>query len=462
MTTLFLAQAAQLTEGKLLQGNPEILVSSYTFDSRNVVPGALFFALKDKRDGHEFVRDAYQKGAVAACVSQRVPGLPPDFGLILVNNTLDALHKLAEKILRQTSLKVVAITGSIGKTSTKEFTARLLSEKFKVLKSPGNFNNQIGVPITILSLNTSDQIAVLEMGMSQPGEIKKLTQIAPPDVAVITGIAPVHLEFFKDMKEIALAKREILEGARNGALAVLNGDDLMVREIASNYSKGRIIFFGLNQDCLVRAENLKHHGYQGISFDLILAKQKTNLRLPFLNQALVSNLLAACAVSLAFGLNLEEISGALSNLPQTEHRGQLLEFKNGIKVYDDSYNSNPVALAAVLKSLGQIPARRKIAILGDMLELGPGELDFHLEVGKKIPESGWSILVTVGERAKYLAKGAVQNGFDSAHIYSFSEVPEVNDWLINFIQPGDFLLIKGSRGLALERIITFLRKEMEV
>lgn len=461
MASLPLARIAQLTGGKLIQGNPEALILSYTFDSRNVFPGALFFSLKGLRDGHEFVHDAYKKGAVAACVSKEIKGLPPEFGLILVDNTLKALQTLAARVLVESRVKVVGITGSIGKTSTKEFTAKLLSTRFKVLKSPRNFNNQIGLSISILSMESSHQIAVLEMGMSRAGEIKALTEIAPPDVAVLTGIAPVHLEFFASLEDIALAKKEVLDGAKAGALAVLNGDDPLVRKIADSYPKGQIIFFGTKKNCPVRAEYLEHQGLQGIRFKLVYGQEKAEVAVPFLNEGLVFNLLAACAVAFSFDLKLEEILPALSELPTIEHRGQLFELKDGVKIYDDSYNSNPVALSGVLKSLSQIPARRKIAILGDMLELGDKELNFHREIGKKIPEYGWEVLITVGPKAKHLAEGAVDNGFNHDQIFSFVDADEAKNWLKSFIQAGDFLLIKGSRGLALDRIVQFLQNEME-
>jgi len=461
MTGLRLSDIARLMRGTLLQGNPEAVVSSFIFDSREATPGSFFFALKDKRDGHLFVKDAYERGASAACISERISGLPIDFGLILVEDTLKALQTLAGKLLAQSQLKVVGITGSIGKTSTKEFTARLLSEKFKVLKSPGNFNNQIGLPISILSMKNTDQVAILEMGMNHRGEIKRLTEIAPPDVAVLTGVAPVHLEFFRDLEEIALAKQEILEGARDGAVAVLNGDDPRVRKMAAEYKKGPVIFYGCSPDCQVRAENLQSLGWDGWSLDLIYGRERTFLRVPFLNQALVFNLLAACAVAFSFDLKLADFYPAFSDLPLVEQRGQLLRLKNEISIYDDSYNSNPVALDWVLKSLGRIPARRKIAVLGDMLELGPQEIEFHRRAGKTVAQSGWDYLVTVGLRAKHMAEGAVENGLGGGNISSFSEASEVGLWLKTILKPGDFLLVKGSRGLALEKIINFLKNELE-
>ncbi|MGB9907759.1 MAG: UDP-N-acetylmuramoyl-tripeptide--D-alanyl-D-alanine ligase, partial [Candidatus Saccharicenans sp.] len=372
-----------------------------------------------------------------------------------------ALQTLATRLLERQPLKIVGITGSVGKTSTKEFTARLLSEKFRVLKSPGNFNNQIGVPISILSLDGSQEIAVLEMGMSRRGEISKLTAIAPPDVAVITAIAPVHLEFFRDLDEIALAKREILEGARPGALAVLNGDDPRLRKMASEWQRGRVLFYGFSQDCSVRADNLRPLGLEGLSFNLVMGKEKAGVRVPFLNRALVSNLLAACAVAHSFGLNLEQLLPALNDLPQVEHRGQLLKLKNGIIIYDDSYNSNPLALRLVLESLGQVPAARKIAVLGDMLELGPEERVFHREAGQTIAQYGWDILVTIGQKAREMVTGALERGFEAGSAHSFDGAEEATAWLKTALRPGDLVLIKGSHALALDKIVAILAKDRE-
>lgn len=221
------------------------------------------------------------------------------------------------------------------------------------------------------------------------------------------------------------------------------------------------MYYGLGQDFPVRAENIEHLGLQGIRLELVMGEERASLRVPFLNQALVSNLLAACAVAHSFRLKIQELLPALHDLPAIEHRGQLLELKNGIRVYDDSYNSNPVALKAVLESLGRIPARRKIAVLGDMLELGPEEINFHRQAGARIPENSWDVLVTVGPRARHLAEAAVENGFNPRSVHSFDEALEAAGWLLDFIQAGDLVLIKGSHGLALDRIVTFLKKEKE-
>ncbi len=461
MARLTLSEIAQMTGGRLLQGRPDTLAESYSFDSRTITPGAFFFALSGKKDGHEFINEVANKGGVGACVSRDIKGLPESFGLIKVEDTLKALQTLASRLLDRTNLKVVGITGSTGKTTTKEFTAALLSTRYNVLKTIGNYNNQIGLPYSILAAEDFHQVAVLEMGMSQPGEIRALTEIASPHMAVITGIAPVHLEFFKNLEDIAWAKKEILDGAREGATAILNGDDPLVKKIAADYKKGEIIYFGLNPSCPVRAENVRHLGLEGMSFNLIYGPERAEVKAPFLHEGFLYNFLAASAVGLALNIKLKDIVPVISRLAPAEHRGQIIRLKNKIILYDDSYNSNPVALKKALQSLSRVEAERKIAVLGDMLELGPSEIEFHVEAGQQVSATGWDYLVTVGERAKHMASGAVANGFNRANISSFLTAEEAARWLISFIAPGDFILIKASHGLALDKIVSLLRKELE-
>jgi UDP-N-acetylmuramoyl-tripeptide--D-alanyl-D-alanine ligase len=299
----------------------------------------------------------------------------------------------------------------------------MLSSRYGVLKSRGNYNNQIGLPISILSLTGAHQVAVLEMGMSQPGEIKRLTQIAPPEVAVITRLAPVHLEFFTSLEAIAQAKKEILTGARPGATAVLNGDDPLIREIAADFPRDKIIYFGQNDKYPVRAEEIEQQGWSGLNCNLIYGQEKARVSLPILNEGLITNVLAAAGVAYYFGLGLNEILPCLQNWPELDHRGRLLKLKTGINIYDDSYNSNPVALQEVLKSLGRLPAGRKIAVLGDMLELGQSENQFHQEIGQRIPGYGWDYLVTVGTRARHIAEGGPEPGFSIRPGFNLSARP---------------------------------------
>ncbi|HPU94172.1 MAG TPA: cyanophycin synthetase, partial [Candidatus Saccharicenans sp.] len=269
------------------------------------------------------------------------------------------------------------------------------------------------------------------------------------------------LEFFQSLEEIALAKKEILAGAKPGASAVLNGDDPLIRQIAADFPPDKIIYFGKGDRYLIRAEDIEYHGWSGLSFGLIYGQEKARVELPILNEGLITNVLAACGVAYYFGLRLAEILSSLHQLPVLAHRGEVIKLKDGTTIYDDSYNSNPVALEEVLKSLGRLQAGRKIAVLGDMLELGPAENQYHLDAGALLPAYGWDYLVTVGSRARLIAEGAVRQGLDSARVESFDRPEEAADWLKSFIRPSDLVLVKGSRGLSLEIVVENLKRERE-
>ncbi|MGZ5496019.1 MAG: UDP-N-acetylmuramoyl-tripeptide--D-alanyl-D-alanine ligase, partial [Candidatus Aminicenantales bacterium] len=388
MAVLRLDEIARIAGGAILQGSPALSFGSYGIDSRLASPGGLFFAVPGHRDGHDFVADAAKNGAAGAIISHPVAVADPAFGLVQVRDTVAALQALAHEVLVRRPVRVVGITGSVGKTTTKEFTAALLAPRFRVLKSEGNYNNYLGLALTLLRLEPGDSAAVLEMGMSAPGEIRALTRIAPPDVAVITNVSPVHLQFFSGLEEIARAKREILDGAKPGAAAVLNGDDPLVMDIAAGFP-GRKLTFGRGPSCDVRAEALVSKSYAGFEFVLHYGRESGRVAFPCVNEAAVENLLAAAAVALSFGLSFDEIRPAIQGLKPFAMRGTVVEAGRGIRVYDDSYNSNPRALDAALKGLAALPAGRKVAVLADMLELGEGEQEFHRRAGETVAKTGW-------------------------------------------------------------------------
>lgn len=455
MAAFRLDEVARLTGGRLLQGAPALSFRSYSIDSRTIVPGELFFAVPGRRDGHEYVGDAAEKGAAGAVVSRPVAVPGPGFGLVEARDTVAALQDLARAALLRRPVKVVGITGSVGKTTTKEFTAALLSSRYRVLKSEGNLNNHLGLALSLLRIEPEHQAAVLEMAMSAAGEILALTQMAPPDVAVITNVNPVHMQFFESLDGIARAKKEILDGAAKGATAVLNGDDPLVRGMAAGW-KGRTVTFGLGPACDVRAEDVRRQGYEGLDLKLRYGKEEAGVRFPFINEAYVPNLLAAAAVCLALGLGLEDITPAIRALRPFPMRG-VLEETFGIRLYDDSYNSNPRALEAALQSLAGLPAGRKVAVLADMLELGEGERDFHLQAGKSVAAAGWDVLVAVGPLAAFIAEGAAGAGMDKAAIHRFPDAGAAAERIADIIRPGDLVLVKGSRGMRTEKIIARLR-----
>jgi UDP-N-acetylmuramoyl-tripeptide--D-alanyl-D-alanine ligase len=451
MARLRLDDIARTTGGTILQGAPALTFGSYGIDSRLVAAGGLFFAVAGRRDGHEFVADASAKGAAGAVIARPVAVADREFGLVRVRDTVAALQTLAAAVLARQPVKVIGITGSVGKTTTKEFTAALLAARFRVLKSEGNYNNHLGLALSLLRLEPADDAAVLEMGMSAAGELRILARIAPPDVAVITNISPVHLQFFKSLDAIALAKKEILDGVRPGAAAVLNGDDPLVMRIAEDFA-GRKVTFGRGPRCDVRAEAIEPKGFAGFEFLLRYGRESGRIRFPFVNEAAVANLLAAAAVSLALGLRLDEIQPAILAFRPFAKRGVLIEAPGGVRVYDDSYNSNPRALEAVLKSLAALPASRKVAVLADMLELGEDEREFHRQAGAAVARWGWDILVAVGPLAVHMAEEAATAGLPRDNILNFPDSGAASGRINDIVSDGDLVLVKGSRGMRMEII----------
>jgi UDP-N-acetylmuramoyl-tripeptide--D-alanyl-D-alanine ligase len=457
LVELNLNEIAENTGGEILQGLPSVTFRTFNIDSRLSQPGELFFALKAERDGHAYISDATQKGAAGAVISQPVHPPSPNIALIRVKDTLFALQNLAANVLETHPAKVVGITGSIGKTTTKEFAATLLNQSCNVLKSEGNYNNHIGVPLSILKIQKKNEVIVLEMGMSLPGEIHRLTQIAPPDIAVITNIHPVHLEFFNDVEEITLAKKEILDGMNPEGTAVLNGDDPAVQKISSDW-KGAKILFGLSRNNDIRAENIERIGFQGIRFNLIYGKTKKRTEIPFIYKSFLYNYLAASAVAYALSAPLSNILAQTNNLKPLPMRGEIHRLPDDVILIDDSYNSNPVALESALKDLSEIKTKRKVAVLGDMLELGATQVSYHREAGKHTKQYEWDVLITVGPLSRHMAAGALEAGMDDAQIISFENSDEAVNQLAFLIEPGDLVLVKGSRGTRTDKIVDSLKK----
>jgi UDP-N-acetylmuramoyl-tripeptide--D-alanyl-D-alanine ligase len=445
-------------KGEILQGPPSLPFHKFNIDSRLSEPGELFFALIAERNGHDFIAQAADKGAAGAVISQKI--IPPfnDFALIKVPNTLEALQKLAQNTLSEHPVKVVGITGSIGKTTTKEFTSALLEQRFKVLKSEGNFNNHLGLPLSVLRLREDHEIAVLEMGMSHLGEIKTLTQIASPDVAVITNVQPVHLEFMKNMANIADAKKEILEGMKLNGTAVLNGDDPWINKIA-NVWHGEKIFFGFSKKWDISAQCIHKTGIKGMRFELNYGERREKVVLPFFYDSILSNFLAAVAIAYTFSVPIEDICEQAALLKPIAKRGTVFLLKKDITLIDDSYNSNPAALETTLKSVAELPAKRKIAVLGDMLELGEDSVKYHISAGKQVVDNGFDILVTVGPLSEQMAEGARKTGMPQDRIHTFQDSQETAKYLISFLEHRDLILVKGSRGIKMEHIIEQLKEE---
>ncbi len=457
MVELNLNAIAENTGGKILQGSPSSVFRTFNIDSRISRPGELFFALKAQRDGHDFVADAARRGAAGAVISRPVPPPGPLIALIQVPDTLLALQHLAKKALDIQPVRIVGITGSIGKTTTKEFATALLQKSFVVRKSEGNYNNHIGLPLSVLRLEPGDEVAVLEMGMSAAGEITRLTEIAPPDIAVINNIHPVHLEFFDSIEDIAMAKKEILDGIKPGGTAVLNGDDPSVGRIAKEW-KGAKLLFGLSRNCDIRAENIRRTGHRGFSFDLIYGSERKKTAIPFVYRSFLYNFLAAASVAYALSVPSAEILEQTRILEPFPMRGEIHTLTDNILLIDDSYNSNPSALESALKDLSEIDAKRKVAVLGDMLELGKTQKSYHHEAGKHVALHGWDLLVTVGPLSRFMADGAREAGMKDGQVISFENAGEAACHVDSLLESGDLVLVKGSRGIRMEKIVERLKK----
>ncbi len=458
MAELRLNEIAAKAGGRIIQGDAALVFGRFNIDSRLSEPGELFFALKAGRDGHDFIPDAAAKGARGAVISREVQSPGQDFALVRVEDTAAALQRLAGSVLAEHPVKVIGITGSIGKTTTKEFTADLLARRFNVLKSEANYNNYLGLALSLLRLRPSHDVAVLEMATSGRGEIRTLTRIAPPDVSVIINVNPVHLEFLHSLEGIAQAKKEILEGTKPGGTAVLNVDDPWVLKISRDW-KGRKITFGLSPRCDVRASLIRKNSPDGMVIELHLGEEKEEVLFPFIYEDYLYNLLAAVGASHALFLPFGDIIQTIPQLKPFSRRGVLFRLASSVELVDDSYNSNPRALASALKSLASLPAQRKIAVLGDMLELGEKEIEFHIEAGEEVVAQGWDVLITVGRLSFRLAESARAAGLDPGHIFSFASSEEAAAKIISLIQAGDLILVKGSRGMKMDLIVDRIKSD---
>src|SRR5437899_4622376 len=373
----------------------EELALGYSIDSRTVNPSELFFAVKGERlDGHDFVDAALQRGAISAVVRKdqwhRFSG---NMKLLPVDDTLIALQTLATAVRKLWGKPLIGVTGSAGKTTTKEAIAHVLASKFRVLKSEGNFNNHFGLPLMLLKLEPEHDLAVIEMGMSHLGEIKVLAKIAQPETGVVTCVAPVHVEFFDSLASIARAKYELIESLPSGGTAVLNADDEYVSQFGRDFH-GKVVLYGLRTQADVRAENAKHHGAEGSTFDVVVGSCREQASLPLVGAHNIYNALAAVAVGIERGLTLSEALGALATLAPADKRGEVVKLGN-ITIINDCYNSNPKALDAMVDALAAMPAKRRIVVAGEMLELGAAGEEMHRSSGRHMAERKIDILVGV-------------------------------------------------------------------
>jgi len=431
----------------------------YSIDSRTIGAGELFFAVKGERlDGHDYVAAALANGAVGAVVSQHwlAPDEMDSCRLLRVPESEDcvlrAMQTLALRVRQRWGGRVIGVTGSAGKTTTKEAVAAVLATKFRVLKSEGNLNNHFGLPLQLLKLEPEHEVAVLEMGMNHAGEIAALAKIAKPDWAVVTNVAAVHLEFFEEgIAGIAAAKRELVEALPKDGLAVLNFDDDYVAAFARERGE-RVVFYGTRKGADVRADEVKEMGAEGVRFQVSAGGGGAEVRLRMLGRHNVLNALAAVAVGLRSGIPLEVCARAIEDLRASKKRGEVLEWR-GARLVNDCYNSNPSALDSMVDGLLAIEASRHIVIAGEMLELGAEGEALHADCGARMAERGVDMVVGVRGLAAKLVNSAREGGTEAL----FFETPEeVGAWMREHVRAGDAVLLKASRGVQLERALSVL------
>ncbi len=437
-------------------------LAGVSINSRTVVRGELFVAIHGPRhDGHNFVVAALEAGALGGIVAaDRLSGYaePHRSKLLAVPDTLAGLQNLAQAVRTRWGRRLAAVTGSAGKTTTKEILAALLAARFRVLKSEGNLNNEYGLPLQLLRLDDADEAAVVELGMSHAGELKRLAEIARPDVGVVTRVAPVHLEFFASVDEIALAKRELIEGlAGRESVGVLNADDSRVARFAQ-VAPGSVVTYGVAERADFRAENIQDRGLNGSEFDFLGPEGRARLSLPLAGRHNISNALAALAAASVWGVGIAEAREVFPKLEATGMRGRVLHYDAGFTVINDCYNSNPVALAAMVELLTSTPATgRHILAAGEMLELGPSSAELHREAGRAAAATGkLSWIIGVRGDAENFVRGAIEAGHPAAQAKFCASSAEAGAFLEKLMERGDVLLVKGSRGVKMERIVEAL------
>jgi UDP-N-acetylmuramoyl-tripeptide--D-alanyl-D-alanine ligase len=446
-------------DGEMISGSATAVWRGATLDSRQVTGGELFFALAGERtDGHRFVGQALERGASAVIV-ERAMEIPVGGGAIQVSDSLEALHKLTRDVRTREPRKLVGITGSVGKTTTKEILAAMLARRFRVARNPGSLNNTLGFPVALLGIPEGTEWMVAEMGMSTPGELRQVSDLGRPDVAVFTNVRPAHLQAFGSLEAIREAKAELLDGLAEDGLVVANRDDPQVVEIARRHA-GRVIWFGRETTADYRVEDVGSltNGRVGSRFKLVTADETLEVELPMHGLYNIDNFLAAAACANTLGIPLVDIAEAVQAVEPSPMRGVVHRLADGSTVVDDCYNSNPAALNEALRSALEIPGKRHWAILGDMLELGEAAGEFHEEAGRAAAELGFSPIIGVGPLARRLVEGARSAGAES-HWYQGAQAAAA---VAEELRPGDTLLVKGSRGVGLEVVVAAMLAAAEV
>ncbi len=443
---LTVEQIAQATGGKILQQHQDSF-ASFGIDSRKIAKGGLFFAMKgENTDGHLFLQDAFRNGAAGAMV-ERV-GEPfmaaPQKTLILVDDTMKAIQDLAAFVRNQSPSKYVGITGSSGKTSTKEFTAALLSKKYDVYKSEGNLNSLTGLPLSLLSMEQKE-CAVFEVAMNHPGEIGRLSEILKPDIGVIMNVNPVHAVQFSSIDAIADEKSSLIQGMSEGSTVIYNADDPLL-DVRLRTRKAKFLY-GFSPKVDLRITDVRMRGVRGNHAVLVSHGRQIPVETELCGFGNLYNIAAAVSVAITLKVPIAEIAEGITRLKPFQQRGILIQ-ENGISIYDDTYNSNPKALEMILKMAGESKGyKRKIAVLGDMLELGPEEKQFHADAGEQVAANQFDILITAGPLSHHMGKSAENKGVT---VYTTDDSTEAAEKLASVVQEGDLIIVKGSRGMKME------------
>lgn len=455
MNNLTLENIAKACDGKLILKNAEDAVkevSSVIIDSRKCEKGCAFVATKGERvDGHSFINQVFENGALVAVCEKEPEEI--NGNLIVVNDSFVALKQIAEFYREQLSVKIIGIVGSVGKTSTKEIVASVLAEKYKVQKTAGNFNNEVGVPLTLFSIDDTHEIAVVEMGISDFSEMRRLAKMVKPDAVIMTNIGPCHLENLKDLDGVLKAKSEVFEYINKDGIAILNGDDEKLRTI--NVVNGKApVFFGLNQENDITAENIDNLGLLGTKCTIVANAEKLDVKISIPGEYMVLNSLAATAAGLYFSLSIDEIRTGINNAKGVSGRSNIIE-KEEVILIDDCYNANPKSMKAAVDLLST-SGRKNIAILGDMFELGEDEAKLHYSVGEYLSEKKVDVLVCIGKLSKNIYDGADMPDLQK---YWFADKESFIEQKDNIISPliGDekpAILLKASHGMHFEQLLS--------
>ena len=442
--------------GELILGSASAF-HGVSIDSRKIESGQLFFAIIGENfDGHQFVEGALANGGAGAVVDRQMEiGLKDGQFLIKVADTTKALQDLARYYRRKFDLRVIGVTGSVGKTTTKDIIAAILTEKYNVLKTEGNLNNYYGLPLMLFKVSPENQVLVLEMGMSAFKEIELLAKIAEPEIGVVTNVGSSHLEFLKTLDNVAIAKQELIENLTGSRIGILNIDDPRVKKMAPLANQA--IFYGRDPEAQYRAQTIGEQTLEGIDFILQAENQEISMHLPVPGEHNVQNALAGIAVGRALGLSFSEIEAGLRKFTPSKMRMNIAELSEGITILNDAYNANPESMKAGLKVLASRPGR-KVAVLGDMLELGEHSENAHREIGKFAGEAGVDLLFHKGPNAGWVIEGAFLGGMKTEQVFAFSDNGELSEKLLSLIEPGDTVLVKGSRCMRMEEVV----KQLEV